>query len=507
MNDSALVLGIDCSTTACKAVVWDLEGSAQAEGRAPIALDNPAPDAWEQDAEEWWSATTKAVRAAVATLGSRAADIRAVAVTHQRETFVLTDESSRPLRPALVWMDARCRPQVKTAAARLGEQRLHAISGKPPCVTPSLYKHLFLMELEPELQQAAFRLCDVHALLAWRLTGRFATSLASADPLGLVDLEKRDWSAELLDLAALDRKQLPELVEPGAALGTLSAGAAGECGLAPGLPVIAGAGDGQAAGLGAGISAPGRAYLNLGTAIVSGVLSGDVRIDRAFRTMIGAAPGSYFLETDLKGGTFTLTWLVEKLLGRRAEDTNAELARLEADASGIPPGSDGLMLVPYWNGVMNPYWDDESAGITIGWHGGHGPAHVYRAVLEGIAFEERLHLEGVESASGQALHELVVMGGGSRSALWCQLVADVTKKRVVRAGSSEATALGAGMLAAAGAGLHTDIPAAARAMSSTAEAFEPGAATDRYEALYSEVYTEIYPALRECVNKLTRLGR
>jgi xylulokinase len=505
--DDATVLGIDCSTTAVKAIAWDLEGHRKAAGRAPIALDNPAPDAWEQDAEEWWSATTTAVRAAVASLGNDAGRLRALAVTHQRETFVLTDDSSRPLRPALSWMDARCRPQVKTAIERLGEARLHEISGKPACVTPSLYKHLFLMELEPQLGSTAFRFCDVHAFLVWRLTGRFATSLASADPLGLVDLKKRDWSDELVGLAGLERSQLPELVEPGAPLGTLSAGAAGACGLPAGLPVIAGAGDGQAAGLGAGISAPGRAYLNLGTAIVSGVLSRDVRIDRAFRTMIGAAPASFFLETDLKGGTFTLTWLVEKLLGRDARDTNAVLAELEASAVGIPPGSDGLMLVPYWNGVMNPYWDDEAAGITIGWHGGHGPAHVYRAVLEGIAFEQRLHLEGVERASRQRIEELVAMGGGSRSALWCQLIADVMNKRVVRAGESEATALGAGMLAAAGAGLHADVPAAARSMSSTAETFQPGSAADRYDELYREVYMGIYPGIRESLQKLTRLGR
>ncbi len=508
MPDDALVLGIDCSTTACKAIAWDLTGHAQAEGRAPIALDNPAPDAWQQNAEEWWNATTQAIRSAVQQLGTEAASrIRALAVTHQRETFVLTDDSSRPLHPALVWMDARCRPQVKAAVEKMGEARLHEISGKPACVTPSLYKHLFLMEQVPALRNVAFRLCDVHAFLAWRLTGRFATSLASADPLGLVDLRSRDWSDELLQLAGLSRAQLPELVEPGAPLGALSAGAAGECGLPAGLPVIAGAGDGQAAGLGAGIGAPGRAYLNLGTAIVSGVLSPDVRIDRAFRTMIGAAPGSFFLETDLKGGTFTLSWLVEKMLGRPVSETNAVLAGLEAEAVAIPPGSQGLMLVPYWNGVMNPYWDDESAGIGIGWNGGHGPAHVYRAVLEGIAFEQRLHLEGVERASGQQIDELVVMGGGSRSALWCSIIADVIKKRVVRAKSSEATALGAGMLAAAGAGLVADIPTAARVMSSTGEVFEPGAAAERYELFYSEVYRGIYPALRESVQKLIRLGR
>jgi xylulokinase len=494
-----IVIGIDCSTTACKAIAWDAHGNASSEGRAPIALDNPAPDAWQQDANAWWDATTRALSDCVAGLES-STSVLGLCVTHQRETFVIADERGVPLHPALVWMDSRCRAQVRAATARIEASRIHEISGKPPCITPSLYKLLFLLAEHPELSAKQPRLYDVHAFLVERLTGRFATSLAAADPLGLVDMRRQSWSEELCALADLGSGQLPELVQPGSEIGRVRDEVAAACQLPRGLPVIAGAGDGQSAGLGAGIVAPGRAYLNLGTAVVSGVLSREYRIDPAFRTLYGASPGTYFLETDLKGGTFTLNWLVERLLGPQAPS----LAELEARARELPPGADGLLLVPYWNGVMNPYWDDDASGITVGWHGGHGPEHLYRAMLEGIAFEQRLHTSGVERVSGP-IDELVVMGGGAQSELWCQLLADVIRKPIVRAKSPEATALGAGVLAAAAVGLHRDLDSAVAAMTGTGERFVPGEQAGFYDRLFREAYAPLYPALRPALEALSRL--
>lgn len=502
-RNDALVLGVDASTTACKAVAWDRAGRAVSEARAPIALDNPEPDAWQQDADQWWRATLEAVGGAVRALGPDGAErVRALSIAHQRETFVVTDAQGRPLHPALAWMDARCGAQVRQLGLRCGAERLHELSGKPPCVTPSIYKLAYLREREPDLFRKKPRLCDVHAFVAWRLSGRFATSLPSADPLGLVDLGARDWSDELLALVGLDRSQVPELCEPGSVLGRLEADAAARTGLPAGLPIVAGAGDGQAAGLGAGIREPGRAYVNLGTAVVSGVLARAPRFDRAFRTLIAASPGDYFLETDLKGGTFTLDWLAKKWL-----PSSTSLDALEREADALGPGADGLVLVPYWNGVMNPYWDDDARGVVLGWHGAHGPAHVYRAVLEGIALEERLCTLGVEHATGTPIAELVVMGGGSRSDLFCQILADVTDKPVVRAGSSEATALGAGILASVAAGLHPSLDSAVRAMTRTAERFTPSENAPWYRALYDEVYADLYPELRERLQRLARLRK
>lgn len=490
-----LVIGVDCSTTACKAIAWDLEGQAVGEGRAAIALDNPEPDAWQQDARAWWSAFVSACRALTKEID--VASVKSLCITNQRETFVITDADGEPLHPALVWMDHRCGAQVARAVEQLGEDRLHALSGKPAHTTPSLYKLLYVLDREPGLLRSDVRVCDVHAYVVWRLTGSFATALPAADPMGMVDMQKQAWAPELLALAGLGEAQLPTLTPAGQAIGTVSAAAAEATGLPEGLTVIGGAGDGQCAGLGAGITSPGRAYLNLGTAIVSGVLSPAYRTDRAFRTLYGALPGTFFMETDLHGGTFVVNWLTERFAG-------VDLDAVAREAESLPRGADGLVVVPYWAGVMNPYWDSEASGITIGWRGNHGPAHLYRAILEGIALEQRLHTEGVEAVTAP-IEELVVMGGGSKSDLWCQILADTMNKRIVRAGTSEATALGAGILAALGAGCFASAKEACEAMTSTGAGMSPAEGRTFYDRLYREVYHGLYTDLQDRVQRLWRL--
>src|SRR5690606_8779422 len=217
MTAGDLVLSVDCSTTACKAIVWDAAGGEVASGRQGFPLLTPVPDGYEQDAGDWSSALFAAIGEAVRQLTpERRRAIRALGLTHQRETFVLTDRGGQPLLPAVVWMDSRCRRHVELAQARLDPDEIHRISGKPVCTTPSLYKLMFLLAEHPEVARQAPMVLDVHGYLAFALTGRFATSLASADPTGLIDMQARDWSPELLELAGIGRAQLAELFAPGA---------------------------------------------------------------------------------------------------------------------------------------------------------------------------------------------------------------------------------------------------------------------------------------------------
>ena len=496
-----LVLGIDSSTTACKAIAWDAAGRPVAEGRAPIPLDNPGPGAYEQDPERLWTALVDAGRAATRALGPDAAGIEALCLTHQRETFVLADDQGAPLAPALVWMDARCAGDVDRAVRDLGATFLHETTGKFPCTTPSFYKLLGLLRRRPELRTLRPWFLDVHGFLARRLVGQFVTSLASADPLGVLAMERRSYSRQLLAYAGIDPARTARLVEPGQRAGGLTDEAASALGLPPGLPLIAGAGDGQAAALGAGVSDD-LLSLNMGTAVVCGRVAGDYRVDRGYRTLFGANPGTYFLEGDLKAGTFLVNWLVETLLGEPEGSREARIQRLDREAAALGPGARGLVLLPYWNGVMNPYWDDRATGALVGLRGDHGPAHVFRAALEGLAMEVRLHLEALEQAG--AVRALVVMGGGARSALFCQIMADATGKVVARSGSAEATCLGAAMLAAAAVGMHPTLEEATAAMSRVGERFAPGAAAPRYEELYREVYRPLYPALAPVLGALAR---
>ncbi|MGH7999999.1 MAG: FGGY-family carbohydrate kinase [Brasilonema sp.] len=505
-QNNALVIGIDCSTTACKAIAWNQEGKAVAFGKVSYPLLQPQATWYEQDAGQWWDSTCKAIQQLLSQIDI--SQVEAVCITHQRETFVAVDREGKPVRNAIAWMDKRSRNQVAFLDEKFGGQYINEVTGKPVSMTPSLTKIVWLTQHEPENVARTYKFLDVHGFLVYHLTGNFRTSLACADPMGAMNMEAHCWATDLLTSLELREEQFAELVAPGEVIGYVNDTGAAATGLPKGLRVIAGAGDGQCAGLGANAVGNSRAYLNLGTAIVSGIISKEYFVNPSFRTMYAPIAGSYFLETVLLGGVFTLTWFVEKF-ANDLHNCNLNLSPLEileTAAAKLPPGAEGLMLVPYWNNVMNPYWDPNAAGITIGWTGTHGKEHFYRAILEGIAFEQRLVGDAVMSATNQRFSEYVVMGGGSTSNLWCQILADVTGIPIVRSTTTEATCLGAGILAAVAVGWYPDIGVAAKCLTKTAERFTPSQERQAiYSKLYSEVYKPLFPSIQSLVNKLTDL--
>jgi xylulokinase len=486
----AYVIGIDSSTTATKAVVWDRDGRAVAEGRGEFALALPRPGWHEQDAEDWWRSCATAVKGALEAVDGT--EIEAICITHQRETFACLDEQGRAVRPAIVWMDVRSTREV----AEHGTEEIHRITGKPPDTTPALYKLLWLREHEPETLARTRWVVDVHAFLVHRLTGTWRTTTACADPLGLIDMERGDWSDDLLAIVGLSRERVPTLVAPGEVIGELSASAADLLGLPPGLPVVGGAGDGQCAGLGANATQPGEAYLNLGTAVVAGTMSERYAWHRAFRTLIAAVPGTYAMETLLQGGTYIVNWFLERIavldassLGLGLQDVDV----LETAAARLAPGAEGLLLVPYLASAQTPYWDPAARGMLFGLAGHHGRQHIFRAIMEGIAFEQRLAFAEMEPQLDQPIALLRTTGGGSRSALWRQIVADVTGKTVVACRETETTSLGAGMQAAAALDWHGSLRDTAEQMSGVGARHTPDPATAaRYDDLFA-VYRELYP--------------
>jgi xylulokinase len=488
-----LVIGIDSSTTAAKAVVWDATGRAVAEGRATFELSSPQPGYGEQNPEDWWEATRTAIRRAAQSVDARR--IAALSITHQRETFACVTEDGQPLRPAMLWLDSRAVAEV----AEFGTERVHRVTGKPPNPTPAWYKLHWLRKHEPEILKRTERVVDVQAYLVHRLTGQWRTCWASADPMGVLDMESFEYDDELLGDVGLRREQMAEVHEPGAVLGEIPARVAEELGVPADLPVVAGVGDGQSAGLGVGLVEPGSAYVNLGTALVSGSFSDTYETGLEFRVLSGAVPRTYIFETLMGAGTYMVNWFVDKFSGFDPKALRLDLSAeqiLETAAAQLPPGSGGLLTLPYWGGALTPYWDTNARGVVLGVNGSHGKPHVYRSMLEGMAFELRLLTEGAETKLTRPLDRLVALGGGSRSAVWCQILADVVRRPILVADEAESTCLGSGMLAAAAVGLHPSIPEAATAMSGTEAEYVPDEGrAQRYDRLYG-AYRELYPQLK-----------
>lgn len=491
---SDLVVGLDSSTTATKAIAWTRDGAAVAEGRAPIALSNPRHGWFEQDAAEWWDAACAALRQLTGQIDP--ARIAGLAVANQRETFGVFAADGQSLRPALVWLDSRAIPQQRRFGETFGAARVHAISGKPFDIIPCLYRMIWLREQERGVFDAAHVLADVHATLAFRLTGSWVTSVASADPLGLVDMRRRDWSDEILDAAAIPRAKLPAVMSPGHQVGVVTGSAAQATGLPQGLAVFCGGGDGQCAATGVNALGAGRAYVNLGTAVVAGVFSPHYAHDLAFRTEIAVGADGYICETCLRAGTFLVDWLTRELYGIPAADRAAALARLEAEAALCPPGSRGLLLLPYWEGSMTPHWDSGARGIIAGLSGSTRRGDVFRAVLEGIALDLAESMSRVETAINLPLDHYVAIGGGAVSDLWTQILADATARPIWRSATTEASSLGAAMAAAHGAGWFDSIEAASAAMASKpTRCFEPDPVRARAYRELRGLHAELWPLL------------
>jgi sugar (pentulose or hexulose) kinase len=501
-----LVIGVDSSTTAVKAIAWDKQGKLVAQSRASFEMISPQPNWYEQRAEDWWTSLCDVLRSLTAQVG--ADRVAAISITNQRETFVPVDENCQPIRNAILWLDDRSRLQVDELDKRIGSDKIQDITGKGPSTKQALPKLIWLQQHEPAVMRRAFKFVESHAFLMYRLSGRWVTSTACADPLGLVDMRRGEWATDLMRELGLNPEQFVTIMPPGSVVGEVTDKAAEATGLLIGTPIVAGAGDGQSAGLGANITSPGKAYLNLGTAMVSGAHTDNYVASKYFRTMCSPLAGAFVAEEVLGGGTFIVNWFVEQFgpdVGNLKLPLTAE-ELLEVAASKLPPGALGLMLVPYWNAVMPPYWDAAATGITVGWTGAHRREHFYRAILEGIAYEHRLAMDGVAKATGHPLNEFILMGGGSKSALWCQIVADVSGIKTTRASTSEATNLGAGILAAAAAGWYSTVRAAANAMTTTERSFEPSEKTHKiYDRLYREVYVGLFPAVQQYVDRLTEL--
>ena len=499
MNKEELVVGLDSSTTATKAIAWRRDGSIAGIGRARIGLNSLGNNRFEQNAEDWWLSASAALRELCTQID--AATIAGIGISNQRETFVPLGEDCKPVRAAIVWLDQRCEEEVTWLSERIGHEKIHRISGKPPDMGPVAYRIAWMKRQEPELFRQTRMFADVHTYLSWRLTGEFRTSWASADPLGLFDLEHKHWSPEILEALGLTSEQLPKTFAPGSIIGNVTTAAASETGLRKGTPVIAGGGDGQAAGLGANTLDPETAYLNLGTAVVSGVYSKEYRVGQAWRTMGSCTGEGYYFETSLRSGSMLMDWFAHAICGSSPNE-NLHLL-LETEAEQIAIGSEGLLALPYWGAVMTPYWDANARGCFIGLSSSHRRGHLYRALLEGIALEQALVTGMIEETTGQSIKAFHAIGGGAANDLWCQIMADASGKTVRRSESVEASSLGVAICAAVGTNWFPDFREAATAMCS--DEYREMAPLPEHQVRYREllkIYRELYPKLRESFAKL-----
>ena len=489
------LLGIDSSTQSTKACVWSPSGRLIAKAASNIRVESPRTGWAEQDPNRWWSSTRSAIRKVLRQVGSER--IAAIGLAYQRETFALLGRAGEALRPAILWLDVRAEAEVKEVEKLVGREGYHNTTGKPLDVTSALPRLLWLRRHEPESVKGAARWADVGSYLSHRLTGEYRTCVAGTDTCGLIGLKSRDWEGPYLDLAGLGREQLPELVEPGDVIGRIAPGAARQTGLPEGLPVVAAGGDGQVFSVGMNAVAPFSVTLTLGTSIVLGISCADAPVSPLFRTLISASSG-YVLECVLQSGTYLLRWFVETCAGSRRRNE----AYWEQKVKDIAPGCEGLMTVPNWWGVRFPESLPDARGATIGWSNHHTFAHFYRSLLEGLAFELSRAVGELERTFPDRLERAIrTGGGGARSEVWIQILADVLNRPMSVNRQDEVTALGAAILAGVGVGILDDVASAAGEMVALKNAREPAPESAQ---LYCELFERCYLPLFESAKPVSK---
>ena len=505
MSPEPTILAIDNGTQSVRALLFDLRGKLVARSQAPLdAYVSPQPGWAEHAPEDFWQAVCRACQGLWSQPGVERGAVRAVAVTTQRGTVINLDAQGKPLRPAITWLDQR-RTDIVPPIGPFWRSafRLARVAGTIDFFRGEAEIN-WIRAHQPEVWKATHKFLLLSGYLNWRLCGRFADSAGSQ--VGYVPFDyrrhrwagRRDWKWQAL---AIEARMLPELVPPGTPLGVVERDAAGATGIPAGTPLFAAAADKACEVLGAGCLEPTVGCLSYGTtATINTTSPRYVEVTPFVPPYPAAVPHAYSTEVQVFRGYWMVNWFKEQFghheqLQALAEDCAPE-ALFDALAESVPPGSMGLMLQPYWTpGIRVP--GREAKGAIVGFGDVHTRAHVYRAILEGLAYALRDGRERIERRSGVPITALRVSGGGSQSDCAMQLTADIFGLPTARPHVYETSGLGAAIVAAVGLGLYPDFAAAVAAMTRTGRVFEPIAQNRAiYDRLYKRVYRRMYAQLR-----------
>ena len=479
------VVGVDIGTTSAKAAAFEPDGTMHAVAERAYELREPHPGWAVQDPAAVLDAAQAVLEEAVA----GTPDVAGVACSTAMHGLVGLGSDGRPVTDLVTWADARALEQ----AERLRQERpeLHHRTGTPLHPMSPLPKLVWFRECEPDTFAAAERWCGMKELLLERLAGSWVVDRSTASAMGLMDLRTGAWDPEALEVAGVRAGQLPEIVEVDAVLDGWK------------LPLVAGGADGPLANLGVGAVRPGVAACSIGTSGALRVVVEEPQVDEQGRTFCFAlAPGRWTVGGSINNGGVVLQWAGEALAPDLGEHAEAELLEL---AAGVPPGSDGLVMLPYLLSERAPHWSAVPRGAYVGLTRAHGRGPEQVAAVEGVCQQLALVLASVRDA-GYDVHEVRATGGFARSPFWRQLLADVLGMAVGFPESEQGSAFGAALVGMQALGLVDSIDVAADLVR-VEQVLEPDPeAAAAYERLLP-VFASLYDALRPAFLALREAGR
>jgi xylulokinase len=485
-------LSIDIGSTSTKAALYRPEGTLAASRSVNYTIQYPHPGWAEQDPKVWWDATRQCCHHVLEDFSGE--EIEVVSVSGQAPGCVAIDRQGKALRPAILWMDRRAIPQVEKLHIQLGANRAETIGGNTLDSYFGGLKWAWFQQNEPRLYNKTWKFLQANNYVSFRLTGEISTDPSQAGLCSpCFNLQDRRWDPSICDLMGLDFDKLPPIFPSNMIIGQVTKAASIELGIPVGIPVICGGGDFACACLGAGVVQPGSAAMMLGT---SGnlLIPASLKTDPRLLNTIHVTGQNLSLGAVMAGGA--VNWFKTML----SIDKPDIFELLDAEASQTPPGAEGLVFLPYLMGERTPIWDPYARGVFIGLSTSHTRGHLYRAVLEGVAYAFRQMMEIISNIN-TPITEIIAINGGARSPLWRQIFADVLEVPIRWRPTSGGTSLGAAFLAAQSSTKYLSIADLSAWLEPTQDTFPNLNSVYSYHSLY-EVFCSVHDRLKDLFPKL-----
>ncbi|MHA9739140.1 xylulokinase [Robinsoniella peoriensis] len=499
-----LLLGIDIGTSACKIAVFEKNGTVIAAGTGDYPVYYPQPGWAEQNPDEWWAAVCETIKTLLERNHIDAQEIAGVGIDGQSWSAIPIDQDGNVLANTPIWMDTRAQDICDRINREIGEENIFALTGNSLQPSYTTAKILWYKENLPQMYENIDKILQSNAFIAYRLTDALSHDMSQGYGVHCYDMKNGCWNDEMCEKMGIPRSFLPELVPSHQVVGTVTPKAAEKTGLAVGTPVVAGGLDAACGTLGAGVIHVGETQEQGGQAGGMSICIEEYAADP--RLIMGAhvVPGQWLLQGGTVGGGGVMRWFEKEFAGYEREIADrvgkSSLDQLNEIAQETPPGSDGVVFLPYMAGERSPIWDPNAKGVYYGLDFNKTKGHMVRAAMEGVAFSLKHNLDIAED-TGAKVEELRAMGGSANSLLWTQIKSDITGKPIVVPSSDTATTLGAVILAGVGVGVYKDFEEAVHMTVKLTRRHEPDMEKHRLYQKNYETYLELYESLKSLMRK------
>ncbi|KRQ86271.1 Xylulose kinase [Caloramator mitchellensis] len=491
-------MGIDLGTSSVKIILMDGEGKIVASSTKEFPIYYPYPNWAEQNPEEWWISTKEGIREILDNTGIKGEDVKSIGLSGQMHGLVMLDKNNNVLDPAILWCDQRTQRECDYLNIEYGRDKLSDYTGNIALTGFTLPKILWIRNNKRQIYDQIAHILLPKDYIRFKLTGEYATDFSDASGMLLLDVKNKRWSYELLKYLNIDEKILPKLYESFECTGYVTKEAAGDTGLLKGTMVVAGAGDQAAAAIGTGVVSGGNASVSLGTSGVVFAALDDFAVDAENRLhSFCHANGKWHVMGVMLSAAASLKWWVE---GINSKEESYDYLMEEAEKAAI--GSQKLIFLPYLMGERTPYSDPDVRGSFIGLSMTHEKGHMTRAILEGVAYGLKDSLRLIDEL-GINIDCVRLNGGGAKSRLWRQIIADVFNKKVEIINSTEGPALGAAILASVGYGHYTSVESACEQIIGVTDVIYPIEDNVKEYEKYYEVYKKLYQRLKPTFDELS----